>query len=426
MYLTSESPVVKGAKNIIHETPGFIGASPYEFTNPRHELLGARESAWIGVYLDSMLPRFDIVGPDATKVLNMFFVNRDYGKLKVGGSRHALQCDENGYIMQSGIIGKISDNHFRSYNIFPFLPEDSGFDVKWEMVPDFFIQIDGPKSLQILEHAFQKDFHDLKFARNTTFEFKGHEIYLHRIGMSGALAYELHGSPEIGEEVYTTIVEAGEKYDIRRLGSRQYCSNHTPGGYPNPAIHFGVTSFGPQGMNLGMTGSANEKFENYLMTPYDVGWGYLVNFDHDFTGKDALSKIAEKPRYMPVTLLWNTDDVGHVVACEISDPEMAANERIMDFNQDNPEFTRMHADWVYNGAEKIGIASGRVIDYYSNHFMSLGFIAPDAAEEGKELEILWGSCGNKQMKIRATIAKFPFYDGEYRNETFDVEKIPRA
>ena len=79
---------------------------------------------------------------------------------------------------------------------------------------------------------------------------------------------------------------------------------------------------------------------------------------------------------------------------------------------------------VKDGDNTVGVASGRVIDYYSNNFMSLGFVAPESAEEGKERRVIWGNHGEKQMEIRATVAKFPYYDGEYRNEKFDVEQIP--
>lgn len=31
----------------------------------------------------------------------------------------------------------------------------------------------------------------------------------------------------------------------------------------------------------------------------------------------------------------------------------------------------------------------------------------------------------EKKEIRAVVAPFPYYNGEYRNATFDVEKIPR-
>src|SRR5258708_36288287 len=48
---------------------------------------------------------------------------------------------------------------------------------------------------------------------------------------------------------------------------------------------------------------------DYYHTPYDLGYGSFVKFDHDFIGRTALEKIADKPRRKKVTLVWNGDDV---------------------------------------------------------------------------------------------------------------------
>ena len=46
-----------------------------------------------------------------------------------------------------------------------------------------------------------------------------------------------------------------------------------------------------------LTGSVGNDLEARFVTPYDVGWDFLVKFDHDFTGKAALQKLAEnRPR----------------------------------------------------------------------------------------------------------------------------------
>jgi hypothetical protein len=38
--------------------------------------------------------------------------------------------------------------------------------------------------------------------------------------------------------------------------------------------------------------------------------------------------------------------------------------------------------------------------------------------------VLWGTPGKPVKEVRAKVAAFPYYNEEYRNETFDVEKIP--
>ena len=48
---------------------------------------------------------------------------------------------------------------------------------------------------------------------------------------------------------------------------------------------------------------------DYYLTPYDIGYGKTVKFDHDFIGREALERMAETPSRTKVTLVWNADDV---------------------------------------------------------------------------------------------------------------------
>ena len=40
----------------------------------------------------------------------------------------------------------------------------------------------------------------------------------------------------------------------------------------------------------------SDKIEDYYLTPWDLGYGHLVKFDHDFIGREALEKMAERRR----------------------------------------------------------------------------------------------------------------------------------
>src|SRR5438105_6659254 len=62
------------------------------------------------------------------------------------------------------------------------------------------------------------------------------------------------------------------------------------------------------------TGSLGGSFdshniEDYYMTPYALGYGPFVKFDHDFIGREALEKMAGKPQRKKVTFAWNPADV---------------------------------------------------------------------------------------------------------------------
>jgi glycine cleavage system aminomethyltransferase T len=438
MTFERNSPILKGAFNLT-DNRGFL---PWEFTGPKDEFMASRKTAWLGIQLN-ISPVYDVFGPDAIKFLNSVFVNRDFAKLKEGASRHGIICNETGQMLADGVIFKTEEGHYRSYWLAPVLQYytmTSKLDVQGEYVIDeYFFQIDGPKSLEIMEKACQCDLHDLKFGHNKKVKICDTDMVIHRLGMSGALAYEVHGAAKNADLAYTRIQEVLEEFGGKRQGGRNYCTvNHTPAGYPNQFIHYmypyftsekALAEFISKTIGLGpsaVLGSASDNNENIFLTPYDAGWGYLVNFDHDFIGKAALKKIAENPPRTVVTLEWNPEDVGDVFASQFKGKDVEPYDEIEYPSQtmDASTMGRHRADYVLAGDKKIGITSGKTYGYYEHRMISLAFIDKEYAAEGKDLIVLWGTPGRPQKKIRANVARFPYFNEEYRNETFDVEKIP--
>ena len=53
----------------------------------------------------------------------------------------------------------------------------------------------------------------------------------------------------------------------------------------------------------------------------------LVKFDHDFTGREALEKVAKNPKRKKVTLAWNGDDVTKVDRIAVPEGRSLQNHR---------------------------------------------------------------------------------------------------
>lgn len=416
--------------------------APLMFTSPQDELLACRNGAWLGCFL-TLSPVYDISGPDVVKLMNYVSVNRDYAKLKVGGSRHTILCNEKGQMLADGVLMRLEEDLYRSYWLAPVLAyyvETLGFNVQGKWVYDeFFLQIDGPRSLEIMEKVSGTNIHDLKFAQHKFIEIKGIPTSIHRLGMSGSLAYEMHGPMKDIDTVYNAIVEAGQEFGIKRLGLVNYCRNHTQGGYPNQYIHFyypflingeGMKQYVLDHMGYNVQfgqykfyGSASDDIQNAFVTPFDVKWDYLINYDHDFIGKEALLKLKENPPRTVVTLEWDAEDVAKVFASQLMGKDIAPWDdisRVADGALTDPFVISK----VIKDGSMIGVASGRLRDFYHQKMISLAFIDRKYANEGEELSVLWGTDPNTAMPIKVTVARFPYFNEEYRNETFDVEKIP--
>lgn len=438
IMFTQNGPINSGALSLIPYRNGFM---PGAYESPKAELLGCRTGAWLGCFLN-VSPVYDIWGPDAVKLLNYVCVNRDFEKLKIGKSRHAILCNEKGQMLADGVLMRKDETVYRTYWLAPtisYYVDTLGLDVHGAWVLDeFFFQIDGPKSLEIMEKASGTDLHDLKFAQNKMIQIAGCDVNIHRLGMSGCLAYEMHGAMDQAENVYGAIYEAGKDMGIHRLAFPNYCRNHTQAGYPNQWIHYwyplltsgeGLAEYvkncpyiNPKFKVYNFFGSANDDIDNSFVTPFDVSWDYLINYDHEFIGKAALLELKQKQPRKAVTLEWDADDVGKVFASQFRGTSVKPCDEIISVGDGgNAPFV---ISKVLDGDKMIGVASGRIHDFYHSRMISLAFVEYDKAVEGKEFTVIWGTDPETAMPIKATVAQFPYYNEEYRNETFDVENIP--
>ncbi|MDX9874485.1 MAG: hypothetical protein RBS88_06195 [Spongiibacteraceae bacterium] len=444
-----DHPINRGASAFMRTGPGF---SPLEYTGYRDEILGSKNGAYLGTSLcDS--PIYEVSGPDVERFLSSVCVN-DFSGTQVGSIRHAVICNAKGQIMTDGVAMKIGTDRYRTYWLQPvidFLLQRSGMDVRGEdqTGQHFFYQLAGPRSLEILEHASQSDLHDIRFATHRTATIDGVETRILRLGMAGTLAYEIHGPWETSARVYEAIWQAGQRYGIKKLGRIAYCMNRTEAGFPNIHIHYPLPWYedsefaaylderpgaGFFNENRKLIGSVGEELEVRFKTPFDLGWGRLVNFDHDFIGKAALQQIAANPRTTVVTLEWNADDIAEVFASQFRGREVEPchpierpgdlNFNLQDFGA-RPGGIWYHADWVLSDGKRIGTSTGRIHSVYYQRMLSLGFIDKEHAVEGKQLMVLWGGLpGTPQKEIRVTVARFPYLQLEH-NRAIDVEAIPR-
>lgn len=441
------NPAMEQATLLFQMAPGM--SIPYEYSGVKDEIEGYRVSAWIGTTL-MISPIYDVIGEDSVKFLNSICVN-DFTKLGMNGLRHAVICNEKGQIMTDGVVIRIGEDRYRTYWLNPpiqYLLETSDLNVTGEDMTgkEYFIQIDGEKSLEILEDAFEVDLHDIKFARHRKQDMDGHVVEVIRLGMSGNLAYEIHGPMEDYDYVYRKIWASGVKFGAKKLGMHAYnLFNHTEAGFPNINLHYPLPLFesdeglaeylykhpASAGLNINrkLTGSVGNDLQTRFVTPYDIGWGFLVNFNHEFMGRAALEEISKNPSRTVTTLEWNPDDIGEVFATMFRPGGTPCDD--ISIQSDLPlgensfnGYTVYRADKVFSGDEEIGITVGRIISYAYNSMISLAFINPEYAKEGTELTILWGTPDTPQKKIRAKVARYPYNGDLIRNENKDVEEIP--
>jgi glycine cleavage system aminomethyltransferase T len=397
---------------------------PFIYSDWEKEELSWYDNCYIHAALNPFIFQLFFKGKDFLKLLTDYTVNT-YTNFPVGKARHVIRCNDDGKIITDGIVVRRGEDEFLSMCVFGLDAiadaNKSKYDLTWEDQSDkrFFYQLCGPRSLEIVEAAAQEDLHDIKMMYARDAKIAGKDVFILRTSMAGTLGYEVHGMIEDTLAVYNKLLEVGKEYGITEIGRHAYRNTHAEGSIPQGGLHFGF----PANAVPNVYGSLDPNSELVFRSPFDVGWGGLVKFNHEFPGKAAL--WAEKNRHhnTGVHLIWNKEDILKVIATYF---EPGNSCDIMDMVEDCNYILRrwdMRIDKVLDGDKLIGAVSGRMLSPKTREMISIATIDEDYAVEGKEVEILWGSPGTRQMRIRAKVVLYP-YIKEGRNDNFDVETIP--
>lgn len=418
---------------------------PYTYTDWREETLSWKTSCYISANLSS-IPFLKISGPDVIRLLSDISVN-SFAHFPIGHCKHVIWCTETGNILFHGLALRTGEEEVKTYSdtfYLLYLIQSGKYNVKFEMSPpdssDWVFQLAGPRCLEILEQAAREDLHDIEFMRFRNAVIAGHKIRILRMGMGGSLSYEVHGlTNEEGIDVYNEIMRVGMPYGIVKLGMNQYMCNHTENGYPQISIMFPAAVEEHEGYHEYLRklipnydyiirpvprGSLSTNLKDYYRNPYELGWGHMVKFDHDFIGRAALEKIAANHRKM-VTLVWNHEDIMKVFASFFEKGEEPYLDMPfpMELSRHGPAMKNCFQDRVLKDAKMIGVSMWRTYTLYYRETISLCCIDPEFAQIGTEVSVLWGDVGKRQLEIRAKVDRFPYLD-LVPNKEFDVETIP--
>jgi vanillate/3-O-methylgallate O-demethylase len=151
---------------------------------------------------------------------------------------------------------------------------------------------------------------------------------------------------------------------------------------------------------------------DYYVTPYDIGYGRTVKFDHDFLGRQALEGIAAEPHREKVTLVWNADDVAAAVR-SLYEPGVPAKY----IELPKARYAFFQVDEVRHGGGPVGMSLD--LGYIANEhaFVSLATVDRGVGAPGTEVSVVWGEEPNsakpavephRQVEIRATVAPAPY------------------
>ena len=246
---------------------------PRDFGNPEENFWNLVNHA---ILCDVAVERqVEITGPDAAQFVQLL-TPRDLSKCAVGQCKYVLLTNAQGGILNDPILLRLAENHFwislaDSDVLFwaQGLAVHSGLDVHI-CEPDVSpLQLQGPKSGEVMQALFGDSILDLKYYWLREYDLDGIPLIVSRTGWSSELGYELYlRDARYGDELWEKIMAAGAPFGLK--------PGHTSS---IRRIEGGMLSY-----------HADMDINN---NPYELGLDRLIDLDgdFDFIGKSALQKI---------------------------------------------------------------------------------------------------------------------------------------
>lgn len=241
---------------------------PLSYEGVVAEHMAVREE--VGVFDVSHLGRFEVSGPAATALVRSMLCN-DITRVTAGRAQYTMALNVAGGVEDDIIVWRLEDDR---YWVMPNGTNFDGITARFNAAAESaditplrsdtaLIAVQGPMASAVLESVLGEAPGRFRTMRG---EYGGAEIIGAGTGYTGERGAEIAISPAAGEKLFTDLVEAGAR--PCGLGARDTLRLEM--GYPL------------WGQDLDPT-----------TTPLEAGLGWVIHWEHDFVGKDALERQRE-------------------------------------------------------------------------------------------------------------------------------------
>ena len=334
---------------------------PRDFGDPRQNFWYLVNDA---ILCDVSVERqVQIKGPDAAK-FTQFLCCRDLSKCQVGQCKYVLITDQDGGIINDPILLKLAEDHFwlsiADSDVLLWargVAVNSGMDVDISEPDVSPLQLQGPKSRDVLRTAFGDAPTELKYYQFIEFDWDGVPLIISRTGWSSELGYEIFlRDGTQGEKLWEHLMAVGGPLGLK--------PGHTSS---IRRIEAGMLSY-----HADMTLANN---------PYEMGMGRLVDLDMeaDFISKAALTLIKER----------------------------GVSQQLVGLEIDGAPFVGSNDFFwpVLKEGVKVGTVTSAIYSPRLQKNIALAMISIDHTASGRVLQV------DKLSETRAcTVVPIPFYD----------------
>lgn len=350
------------------QRPAFYGSADKRLQNIENEVLNVRNN--VGIIDVSTLGGIEIRGADSAEFLNRLYTFA-FAKLPVGKTRYAVMAAEDGVIIDDGVAGRISENHFyvtaTTSGVDRIYQQMLKWNVQWRLNVDIAnvtsafaaVNIAGPHARKVME----KVCHDVDFI-NEAFPYlglrlgtiQGIPVRLLRVGFVGELGYEIHYPARFGEFLWDELINAGHEFNIQPFGVEAQRLLRLEKGHI-------IISQETDGMTHPLE--------------CDLGWA-VVKSKPWFVGKRSIDILSKQP----------------------------LKRKLVSFILDKQQTQPLEGHIVLNGERITGNITSCEFSPTLNKIIGMAYVGIEQSEIGNTFPIRV----EKGEIVQATVVKAPFYD----------------
>ena len=183
----------------------------------------------VGVFDVSHMGEIEVRGPDALRLVNYFSTN-NAAKLKEGQAHYSGLLYEHGGFVDDILVHKISGDHFficvnasnqrKDFEHIESIRLQTAMDAEVDFAGERYAQlaVQGPKALATLQKLTGSDLSAIKYYWFIDGDVAGHKARIARTGYTGEDGFEVYVAPEVAEDIWRKILEAGKESGILPCG----------------------------------------------------------------------------------------------------------------------------------------------------------------------------------------------------------------
>ena len=374
---------------------GFLVAPQYKYSLT-NEYYAIRSS--VSLLDTSPLFKYRISGPDSVRLLERI-MSRDINRCKVGGAQYTVWSDEKGFVIQDGVILRTSEFEFYltagepTLRYFKSIAREMQLEeVTVDDISEAYgiLALQGPHAHNVISQI-TNDATDLKYFEVVSTQMVETEVIISRTGYTGDLGYEIW-VPQINAiDLWDSLMNAGEGYNIAPIGTT--------------ALKMARVEAGLLLMGVDFESSRFAWVDAQRETAIELGWSWmfrdLEKDGRDFIGRSAieieLKNKTSRWKTVGLEIDWHSYEAVHLEAGILPPKSELYRETTMSI------YRRSETPWEY-----AGYATSFLFSSLLRKPIAIAKLPLDLAIDGTEVDLEL-SVIRKPVNVLAKVTSLPFF-----------------